>query len=169
MNLSECELNNCFASTLSCGGQGVRCCLRTRGCPSPSLDGFSAPTSQQLQAYQRLVPLILPLALCSQEYQREGEVCPSVKSCSCQGCSQAITIRIQRQPEQLLLQPDQSQALCLLRHPRMKLCTAQPQPFPASPYSCLILLVQIHEKLHMCRELHYAGDVNTAVPALHEE
>lgn len=40
---------------------------------------------------------------------------------------------IQRQPEQLLRQPGQGQALSLLTHPSTKLCTAQPQPFPASP------------------------------------
>lgn len=39
----------------------------------------------------------------------------------------------------------------------------------AAPTPAFILLMQIYEKLHICRELHYAGDVITAVPALHEE
>lgn len=150
-------------------GLGVRCRLRMRGCPSPSLDRFSAPTSQQLQAYQRLVLLILPLALCSQEYQREGEVCPSATSCSCQGCSQAVTIKSKG-----------SQSSCSSSLTTAKLCACSDTPGQSSaqlspshslaaPTPAFILLMQIYETLHICRELHYAGDVITAVPALHEE
>lgn len=108
---------------------------------------------------------MLPFALCSQEYQREGEVCPSVKSCSCQGCSQALAIWIQTQPEQLLLQPQRgpSSLSAQPKTPRTKRCTAQPEPFPAIPHSCLysayanILKASHRQGDALCRECNNTG------------
>lgn len=101
------------------------------------------------------------LALYSQEYQREGEVCPSVNSCSCQGCLWALAIWIQTQPAQLLLQPDEGQAPRLLSPaaPRAQRCTAQPQPFPATPPASPPLIRKAFHRQggFTCKERNEAG------------
>lgn len=76
--------------------------------------------------------------------------------------------------------PKGSQSSCSSILTRAKLCACSDTPGQSSaqlspshslpaPTAAFILLMQIHEKLHKCRELHYAGDVTAAAPALHEE
>lgn len=90
-----------------------------------------------------------------------------VSSCQApqlQGSSQAIPIPTQMHQSSFSCSLHQGRAL--LRHPRTKLSPSHAMPAPTPAF---ILLIQIHQKLHTCRELHYAGDGTAAAPALHGE
>lgn len=128
---SECEFISCFASTPSLWA----------GCSQPPLDaGLSFPKREIFCSHISAAPEILkaaatypsscPLFSRISNRRRGVSFCQALQL---PGMLPRCHHLIQRQPEQLLLQPGQGQALSLLTHPSTKLCTAQPQPFPASP------------------------------------
>lgn len=106
-----------------------------------SLARCSVPRSQQLWAYQRLVPFILPFALSSQEYQR-GEVCPTVNPCSCQRCSKPSPSESKGGCSSCSSSPDEGQAqpsTARTKHIQFSQSHSLPSPTPA-----FILLMQIY-------------------------
>lgn len=115
---------------------GVHGHLWMQGCPSPNMRDFLLPhfsSSRDIKGWCHS-PFLLPLFSRISKRRRGVSLCQALQL---PGMLPRRHHLIQRQPEQLLLQPGQGQALSLLTQPSTKLCTAQPQPFPARPCPCL--------------------------------